>query len=302
MKKKENMNENNINENNKSEENNNKNEGEENKEENKLNINNINEDNKDEALQLISSNRKITEEEINSCPILILKEQDGKLLQGKEITINASGMIGGRNLKDGVSIFGKKNNNNDNFKHDFELNYEENLNYPYIFAIYYQREFKNYSLRAFSGKESDNRILYVKLNNNYSLPLKQKEIFSAGNIVFQVTPIENNKIEVLNLSKKNEEEEQKKIFDPNEIKEISIGRDKKCDFSFPKDKSFSRIQTTFLFDDDKKEWIIIDGSKTKSSTNGTWIFGTHSFEIKDQLMVEILNSKIIFSLRIQNKH
>ena len=302
MKKKENMNENNINENNKSEENNNKNEGEENKEENKLNINNINEDNKDEALQLISSNREITEEEINSCPILILKEQDGKLLQGKEITINASGMIGGRNLKDGVSIFGKKNNNNDNFKHDFELNYEENLNYPYIFAIYYQREFKNYSLRAFSGKESDNRILYVKLNNNYSLPLKQKEIFSAGNIVFQVTPIENNKIEVLNLSKKNEEEEQKKIFDPNEIKEISIGRDKKCDFSFPKDKSFSRIQTTFLFDDDKKEWIIIDGSKTKSSTNGTWIFGTHSFEIKDQLMVEILNSKIIFSLRIQNKH
>ena len=302
MKKKENMNENNINENNNMNENNNKNEGEENKEENKLNINNINEDNKDEALQLISSNREITEEEINSCPILILKEQDGKLLQGKEITINASGMIGGRNLKDGVSIFGKKNNNNDNFKHDFELNYEENLNYPYIFAIYYQREFKNYSLRAFSGKESDNRILYVKLNNNYSLPLKQKEIFSAGNIVFQVTPIENNKIEVLNLSKKNEEEEQKKIFDPNEIKEISIGRDKKCDFSFPKDKSFSRIQTTFLFDDDKKEWIIIDGSKTKSSTNGTWIFGTHSFEIKDQLMVEILNSKIIFSLRIQNKH
>ena len=302
MKKKENMNENNINENNNMNENNNKNEGEENKEENKLNINNINEDNKDEALQLISSNREITEEEINSCPILILKEQDGKLLQGKEITINASGMIGGRNLKDGVSIFGKKNNNNDNFKHDFELNYEENLNYPYIFAIYYQREFKNYSLRAFSGKESDNRILYVKLNNNYSLPLKQKEIFSAGNIVFQVTPIENNKIEVLNLSKKNEEEEQKKIFDPNEIKEISIGRDKKCDFSFPKDKSFSRIQTTFLFDDDKKEWIIIDGSKTKSSTNGTWIFGTHTFEIKDQLMVEILNSKIIFSLRIQNKH
>ena len=302
MKKKENMNENNINENNKRENDENKNEGEENKEENKLNIDNINEDNKDEALQLINSNREITEEEINSCPILILKEQDGKLLQGKEITINASGMIGGRNLKDGVSIFGKKNNNNENFKLDFELNYEENLNYPYIFAIYYQREFKNYSLRAFSGKESDNRILYVKLNNNYSLPLKQKEIFSAGNIVFQVTPIENNKIEVLNLSKKNEEEEQKKIFDPNEIKEISIGRDKKCDLSFPKDKSFSRIQTTFLFDDDKKEWIIIDGSKTKSSTNGTWIFGTHSFEIKDQLMVEILNSKIIFSLRIQNKH
>ena len=224
--------------------------------------------------------RQITQEEIDSNPIItMIEEGEGNLLSNTQIKINAAGMIGGRNLKDGVSIFGKKNNNNDNFKHDFELNYEENLNYPYIFAIYYQREFKNYSLRAFSGKESDNRILYVKLNNNYSLPLKQKEIFSAGNVVFQVTPLENNKIEILNLSKKNDEEE-KKIFDPNEIKEISIGRDKKCDYSFPKDKSFSRIQTTFLFDDDKKEWIIIDGSKTKSSTNGTWIFGTHSFEIK----------------------
>ena len=80
-------------------------------------------------------------------------------------------MIGGRNTKDGVTIFGKSNNK-ENFKPDFELNYEENLNYPYIFAIYYQRESKNYSLRAYSGKESDNRLLYVKLNNNYSLPLK----------------------------------------------------------------------------------------------------------------------------------
>ncbi len=86
------------------------------------------------------------------------------------------------------------------------------------------------------------------------------------------------------------------------LKKFQLEEIKIVIFLFLKDKSFSRIQTTFLFDDDKKEWIIIDGSKTKSSTNGTWIFGTHSFEIKDQLMVEILNSKIIFSLRIQNKH
>ena len=39
-------------------------------------------------------------------------------------------MIGGRNLKDGVTIFGKSKNNKENFKLDFELNYEENLNYP----------------------------------------------------------------------------------------------------------------------------------------------------------------------------
>ena len=72
----------------------------------------------------------------------------------------------------------------------------------------------------------------------------------------------------------------------------SLGRSKDCNFSFPKDKSFSRFQTTFEYDDIKKEWSIIDGMEKKSSTNGTWIFGTHSFIIKNEMIVEILNSKI----------
>ena len=45
--------------------------------------------------------------------------------------------------------------------------------------------------------------------------------------------------------------------------------------------------------DTKKEWTVIDGKENKCSTNGTWIFGTHSFLIKKEMMVEILNSKII---------
>jgi hypothetical protein len=49
-------------------------------------------------------------------------------------------MIGGRNTKDGVAIFGKNDpTKTENFKPDFELNYEEKLNYPYIFAIYFNR-------------------------------------------------------------------------------------------------------------------------------------------------------------------
>ena len=269
-----------------------------NRESNNLNIENIastNEEKKDEIIEYINSNREISQNEILSAPKIIIRELDGKILNGKEITITASGMIGGRNTKDGVTIFGKSNNK-ENFKPDFELNYEEDLKYPYIFAVYYLRESKNYCLRAYSGSESDNRLLYVKLDNVFSLPLKQKEIISAGNVIFEITPIENNKIEVCNLS----QIDSKKIFDPNNIKEVTIGRDKKCTFSFPKDKSFSRCQTTFSFDDNKKEWIIIDGSKTKSSTNGTWVFGTHSFPIVDQLTIEILTSKIIFTVRRQN--
>ena len=135
--------------------------------------NNIIIEKKDEALEYINTNREISENEISSAPKIILKELDGKLLNGKEIIITASGMIGGRNTKDGVTIFGKSNEN-ENFKPDFELNYKEDLNYPYIFAVYYLRETKNYCVRAFGGKESDNRLLYVKLDNIYSLPLKQK--------------------------------------------------------------------------------------------------------------------------------
>ena len=36
----------------------------------------------------------------------------------------------------------------------------------------------------------------------------------------------------------------------------------------------------------------MDGYQNKSSTNGTWIFGTHSFLIKDEMIVEILNCQV----------
>jgi hypothetical protein len=86
------------------------------------------------------------------------------------------------------------------------------------------------------------------------------------------------------------------------LKKFQLEEIKNVIFLFLKMNHLEEFKLLFYLMMIKKKRIIIDGSKTKSSTNGTWIFGTHSFEIKDQLMVEILNSKIIFSLRIQNKH
>ena len=215
-------------------------------------------------------------------------------------------MIGGRGIGDGITIFGSNNSNNINndegsnqntgvssLKSDFILNLKEKYNYPYIFIIYFDKEKKSYFIRPYSSKNNDNRILYIKLSNGYNLPLKQKEIISAGNIIFQVTPLENNNLEVVNLSKQNLSMTPKQTFNASSKKEVTIGRNKECDFAFPKDKSFSRFQTTFEFDDTKKEWTIFDGKENKSSTNGTWIFGTHSFLIKEEMILEILNSKII---------
>ena len=268
------------------------------------NINNDKIDEKKESDPIISHMNmqgNITEDEINNASKIILEEIDGNLFNGEKIEINAGGMVGGRGKKDGFTIFGQKNggnaNNNSNedkFKPDFELNYSEHLPYPYIFTVYYKKEEKAYYIRAFSGKGSDNKILFIKLNNNDKFILKQKELISAGDAIFQISPINNNFLEIIHLKRKKNPNntDNKLIFEGIKNKKVTLGRSKDCDFSFPKDKSFSRFQTSFVFDDDKKEWYIIDGKGDKSSTNGTWIFGTHSFLIENEMIIEVLNSKI----------
>ena len=253
----------------------------------------------DPLLEYMNSHREITQEQINEAPLLILDEEsNGAIFSQKQIKINAAGLIGGRNAKDGVAIFGiddPENTNKQAFKADFNVKYPGSFKTPYVFAIYYQSDTKKYFIRAYCGKGSDNKILFIKLSGNVNLPLKQKEIISAGNLLFEVTPIEDGCLQIVNLSKKDSKEENKKLFDPTKVQEVTIGRGADCNFSFVKDKSFSRIQTTFCYDENTKEWTIIDGSKTKSSTNGTWVFGTHSFEIKDQMIAEILTSKVKFT-------
>ena len=271
----------------------------------------------DPLITYITSNRKISDEEIKNSPKLFLEEIDGKLLNGKIIEINAGGMIDGRNKKDGFTIFGQKkinnsntempkqedNNNNKNidkendiFIPDYELNYPNYLAYPYIFSIYYKKEDKSYHIRAYCGKGSDNKILFIKLNNEKKYILKRKELISAGNIIFQIIPKDNNCLEIINLTHR-KHSNNRRIFDGFNQKKITIGRHKDCDFFFPKDKSFSRYQTTFEFDEEKKEWSVLDGKDNKGSTNGTWIFGIHSFLINNEMIVEILNSKIHIKIK-----
>ena len=134
----------------------------------------------DPLVAYMQSNLKISEEEINNSSTLILEEIDGNLFNGNVIEINAGGMVGGRNKNDGFTIFGNKNAvnlnekkndvdknvNNDAFMPDFELNILNDakyLLYPYIFTIYYKKEDKSYYIRAYSGKGSDNKILFIKL-------------------------------------------------------------------------------------------------------------------------------------------
>ena len=263
-------------------------------------VKNKEEENKINNNEILDSYRKMDSNITKESPSLTIEEIDCNLLNGQKIQINAQGMIGGRGLKDGVSIFGCNNeqnenpnhNNKQNLKSDFILNFKEKLSYPFIFMIYFERETKSYYIKSYISKDDQNKILYIKLDHEYHLPIKQKELIIAGNIVFQVSPISNNKLEIINLSKENESSEPKQTFDASSKKEITIGRNKDCDFPFPGNKSFSRIQTTFEYSEENKEWEIIDGSKIKSSTNGTWVFCTHSFPIKNNMIIEIMNYRL----------
>ena len=261
----------------------------------------------DPAIQSINSTRKINEDDIKAGPFLILKEEKDNinLFHNKEIKINPGGMIGGRNIKDGITIFGlpktessnsNNNNNNSTFKVDFELNYNTNKHYPYVFMIFFKKESKEYFIRSYYHKTIDSKILFVQLNTQYNIPIKSKEIISAGNSIFQLSLVKNKNLEIINLSIKEQGECPKTVFDQTKEKQITIGRDKQCTISYPKDKSFSRIQTTIKFEDDLNEWIIYDGNIEKASTNGTWVFGIHSFPIKDGMIAEILTTKVKFSI------
>ena len=252
------------------------------------------EENKINNNEILDSNRKIDSNITKESSSLTIEEIDCNLLKGQKIQINAQGMIGGRGVKDGVSIFGCNNEQNENqtLKSDFILNFKDKLSYPYIFMIYFDIESKSYFIKSYISKDDENKILYIKLNHEYYLPIKKKELIIAGNIVFQVSPISNNKLEVMNLSKGNESSQPTQTFDASSKKEVTIGRNKDCDFPFPGNKSFSRIQTTFEYNEENKEWEIIDGSKIKSSTNGTWVFCTHSFPIKNSMIIEIMNHRL----------
>jgi len=260
------------------------------------------ENKKEENINYIfDSNRKIEDDMVKDVSTLVVEENDCNLLNGQKLKINAQGMEGGRGFKDGVTIFGcdfdQNQNQNNGDKHilkaDFILNIKDKFSYPYIFMIYFDRDSKSYFIRPYLGKnDENNKILYIRLNHEYNLPIKQKELIIAGNIIFQVSPIENKKLEIINLSKDNLSSVPKQTFDASSKKEVTIGRNKDCDFSFQGNKSFSRVHTTFEYDEEKNEWIMIDGSKIKSSTNGTWVFCTHSFPIKNSMIFEIMNYRL----------
>jgi len=53
----------------------------------------------------------------------------------------------------------------------------------------------------------------------------------------------------------------------------------------------AKVQATISYDSENKTWKLKDGSIEKPSTNGCWIYAIHSFEIHDNTIFQLGNSR-----------
>ena len=226
--------------------------------------------------------RKITDDEIAKVkPFSISSINGGNLFNGKEIIINAGGFIN-KKIKNGITLFG----NNVNNDLDIHLNYNE-IKYsvydhlPYFFMIFYKRESKKFYIKP--NKEI---YIYMKIQRNKKNKI-YKDVFTIGSNLFTVRTLKtrNNTIEI-SFNDKN-------YKFPKEKSEITIGRDKNCDIVLLNERDVSRIQTSIYFDFKEDDWFIIDGSKEKESTNGTWLTLMNTTEIYDNMILEIFGERFI---------
>ncbi len=226
--------------------------------------------------------RKITDDEISKIkPFSISSINGGNLFNGNDIIINAGGYIN-KKIKNGITLFG----NNVNNDLDIQLNYNEIKysvydNLPYFFMIFYKRESKKFYIKP--NKEI---YIYMKIQRNKKNKI-YKDVFTIGSNLFTVRTLKtrNNTIEI--------SFNDKTYKFPKEKNEITIGRDKNCDIVLLNEKDVSRIQTTIYFDLKEDEWFIIDGSKEKESTNGTWLTLMNTTEIYDNMILEIFGERFI---------
>ena len=226
--------------------------------------------------------RKITDDEIAKVkPFSISSINGGNLFNGKEIIINAGGFIN-KKIKNGITLFG----NNVNNDLDIHLNYNE-IKYsvydhlPYFFMIFYKRESKKYYI-----KPNKDIYIYMKIQRNKKNKI-YKDAFTIGSNLFTVRTLKtrNNTIEI-SFNDKN-------YKFPKEKSEITIGRDKNCDIVLLNERDVSRIQTSIYFDFKEDDWFIIDGSKEKESTNGTWLTIIYTTEIYNNMILEIFGERFI---------
>ncbi len=175
---------------------------------------------------------------------------------------------------------------------DYDLAFDNSNQAPHSFIIYYKKDVNKFYLKSYRDKLFTGQI-HIKVDPKLEYTISKKEIVLLSENYFQITPAPSGLIEIQNLGASNvrENDTGKFTYDPDEIKNITIGRDKKCTISYSGDKSFSKVQASISYDSENKNWKLKDGSIEKPSTNGCWIYAIHSFEIHDNTIFQLGNSR-----------
>lgn len=109
-------------------------------------------------------------------------------------------------------------------------------------------------------------FLLVKIDSNYQI--YNNEHLLIADLFFKITFDDDDTLIITKVaSKRSTDEIQYKYSIDYGI--ITIGRDKNCSISYPNNKLFSKIHTSFYYDKDHLCWFVTDGSHNPSM-NGTW--------------------------------
>lgn len=168
-----------------------------------------------------------------------------------------------------------------------------------MFIIFYNKENKKFYLKSNPDHKNLSGNVIVKLGTKMCFPIIKNRKILISEHLFDVSPKPDGKLEILVINGSSENKAnstlKKECFDPEEIQVVTVGRDKSATI-FLKDKGFSKIHTTFLWNRVKNFWELKDGNEEKPSTNGTWIYAESSYEISDETVIEVGSSKLRINL------
>ena len=272
----------------------------------------------------ILNKRNITDEEILSSPKLKIVGNPIDFFYGKEILINAAGVMEERNIQHnnnthsnlntnilpsnynldiqsnsikistnenkGIVYFGQKNDNiNKNF---IGINYNRKKFNDYnkidiFFYIYYLRETKKYYLNP-----NNNSIMFLKIKPKAPFRIKQGEYLSIDNSILIIQRHKSGFNNYLSIDYNQENFIFKDEEYINNDKFVKIGRNKNCDIVIENRKSISKLNVMIKYNYKDEEWDIYDGDENnKESLNGVRILVKKQLEINDDCDIEFLGQR-----------
>jgi len=250
-------------------------------------------------------NEKITESEISKGPKLKIVAVEGTLIPlNTEFKVNPGGIVGGGRLKqDGETYIGylKSAKGDKTVLNDIVL--EDSSVGAQHCLIKYNREKKKYYLQDL-GEGSGT---FIKIEKE--LELKSGYIISFSDSHMLIHTRDPDLQLPSDEEQKHLQEDKKgnitiKFLDGPKVdqvfrfkaedKVIKIGRMNDCQIKFD-DNNLSRYQCTFKYFNNS--WHIIDGFRTKPSTNGTWLLVDNTIEVSHEMIVKI--GQTLFRIEVE---